>query len=714
MRRFFCIFMCLSTVSMALSLTITNGDFENQTDSLYSYDIAYWYDYGGPDVERTTGPFFLNHSSSINGTKVANMGSRANENPDGGNHAYVYQSIGMYDGYPLVVDVELDWGLASGKAQGMMGVGVQILESDGTFEPGEWDGAAHDIYGFIKTDQKPDNPVTLIGQGSVLRYAPKTTVFHESFQIDLSSATIGKELFLRFNNIHGGGTVLPLIQVDNITLSPAYVVNRLPADGAIYVATERTSSENDLVFYVVDDTIIEVDVLFGPVNDPNLSSEPVYKIVEGMPVTPGLNTVTLETELTEDLRWDTEYFWKVLAYESDGMGGRSLKYTGLITSFKTIQEGPFLFGVTPAVAGVWPGENAVFTVPSCVKTDTFQWYKEGNPNPLVEGVKYVGVDSDSLTVLNVQPADEGTYYCVGTEAATGLTAVTLSPGVLFIKELKAYYPFETTYTAAGNLYTPDIKGGKDMQLMGGASVVVSAADPNTLFGGYLALRNPRGVTHTQYAVIPDASVAHYPDITISFWVKPTLLDLDFERNARVFDFGQDAENYFYLTLLRNTNEAFCEMVLDGDGRDTTAVGDIGYGTKWIYVVFTIAEELDEEGDLTTMGKIYINGQYGGGDGLYHPSELSKPLNYIGKAINETDSPPNFNGLIDELKIFNYAKTPEQIAKEYMAVRTDVDFICDMDSYDLETWDFNGNCRVDLPDFVEIAEKWLQNYLVYFD
>jgi hypothetical protein len=131
-------------------------------------------------------------------------------------------------------------------------------------------------------------------------------------------------------------------------------------------------------------------------------------------------------------------------------------------------------------------------------------------------------------------------------------------------------------------------------------------------------------------------------------------------------------------------------------------------------VFTIAEELDEEGDLTTMGKIYINGQYGGGDGLYHPSELSKPLNYIGKAINETDSPPNFNGLIDELKIFNYAKTPEQIAKEYMAVRTDVDFICDMDSYDLETWDFNGNCRVDLPDFVEIAEKWLQNYLVYFD
>ena len=134
----------------------------------------------------------------------------------------------------------------------------------------------------------------------------------------------------------------------------------------------------------------------------------------------------------------------------------------------------------------------------------------------------------------------------------------------------------------------------------------------------------------------------------------------------------------------------------------------------MYVVLTIEDGLDEEGDTTTFGKIYINGQYGGRDGLYQPSELPKPLNYIGKAINTTDTPPNFNGLIDEFKIYNYARTAEEIAQEYMDVMTNVEFICDMEDYDLADWDYDGNCQVDLLDLVEIAEKWLQNYLVYFD
>ena len=78
------------------------------------------------------------------------------------------------------------------------------------------------------------------------------------------------------------------------------------------------------------------------------------------------------------------------------------------------------------------------------------------------------------------------------------------------------------------------------------------------------------------------------------------------------------------------------------------------------------------------------------------------------------SPPNFNGQIDDFKIYNYAKTAEDIAREYMEVRTDVEFICNMDDYDLADWDYNGNCRVDLLDLVEVAEHWLLDYLVYFD
>ena len=191
---------------------------------------------------------------------------------------------------PPVVEIELDWGLAPGRSPGQMGVTVMILESDGTFVPGEWDGAAHEIYG------KPG--ITEIGRGSALRNAAASVVMHERFQIDLTGATVGRELFLRFNKFRAEGGVVPYVQVDNITISPASVVNQSPQDGAVYIPVWRTSPENDLVFNVVDKSIIAVDVLFGPENDPNLSSKPALKIVEGMPVTQGLNTVTLETELT--------------------------------------------------------------------------------------------------------------------------------------------------------------------------------------------------------------------------------------------------------------------------------------------------------------------------------------------------------------------------------------------------------------------------------
>jgi hypothetical protein len=704
MTRIFCILIGFCLASTALALSITNGDFENQYDLPYNTDILYWYDYGGPSIGVDQGPFFLGHTSaSIFGSKCVYMGKEANTNEDGGNHTYVYQSIGVYDGDPPVVDVELDWGLGPNKTAGPMGITVMILESDGTFVPNEWEGQSGEIYG------KPG--ITEIGRGTVVRTTAAGVVMHERFQIDLRSATLGRELFLRFNN-YKVGSLVPYVQVDNITLKRSSVVNQSPQNGAQYIPVWRADSGNDLVFEIVDPSIVAVDVLFG--TDPNLYASPSYKIVNKMPVVQGLNTVTLESELASDLQWETDYYWRVLGYESNGGGGYVLKYEGHSSSFKTIQEGPYLTGVVPSVAGVWPGENVVFTVPFSVSADTFQWYKEGNPNPLVNGTKYSGADSNSLTIFDVQRADEGVYYCIGREAATGLTARALSDGVLFIKELKSYYPFDTFYTDGGDLYTPDVISGKDAKLMGGAAVVVSPSDPNNLFGGYLALRNPRGVTHTQYAEIPDSSVVNYPELTISCWVKPELLDLDYERNARLFDFGSDSQNYFYLTLLRNSNEAYCEMMRDGSGRDTIATGDIGYGTKWLYVVLTIGDGIGADGEPATLGKIYINGRYGGQDGLYHPNEITKTLNYIGKAINTTDNPPNFNGLIDELKIYNYAKTTEEIAREYMAVRADVESICDMENYDLADWDFNSNCRIDLPDLAEIAEKWLDNYLVYFN
>ena len=654
MRRIICILMCLCMVSMASALSITNGTFESGHASIW-WDIQDWFDYGDDTLEapsgynQTTGgymqgPFqYIGASAalSIEGQGSAFCGERVREQEDGGNHAYIYQSIGIYDGSEPAIDIEIDWTVpdVSYASPGEYGVTMMVLGQapDGPFEPNEWDGAAHDIYGFVRDVDDPEdtNPITEIGRGTTgLRYVEKGAApMHDRFQIDLSDVPIGDELFLRINAYKGdlqdndllNPSEKPWVMMDNVALSIAYVLNQSPEDGALYVATELDSPENDLVFDITDPAIIAVDVLFGPENDPNLSTNPAYKIVDSMAVTQGQYTIDLEA-LAGDLAYNTTYTWKVLAYKA---GDVTPSYTGLATSFTTIQYGPLLTEVTPDIQGVWAGDDAVFSLGYYNKTDTFQWYKEGTPDVmLTNGAKYAGVDSNSLTILDCQTADEGLYYCVGTETATGATAASPS-GALAIKELRAYYPFDSQVGG----FTPDTIGGRNAQLMGGASLVANSLPG---FGNCLSLVNPRNLAnpgspvHTQYAQIADNDVALHKEITISCWVKPTLLDTDYERWARIFDFGTDNDDFFYLTLLHGTNNARCEMFFtdeddevnqqDLDGRSS----EIGYGTQWLYVVLTI--------DQNRTGKIYINGRHVGEGGLFYPSDVDVTYSYIGKAV----------------------------------------------------------------------------------
>ena len=99
------------------------------------------------------------------------------------------------------------------------------------------------------------------------------------------------------------------------------------------------------------------------------------------------------------------------------------------------------------------------------------------------------------------------------------------------------------------------------------------------------------------------------------------------------------------------------------------------------------------------GRIYLNGECGTesespqGLNVQSPMEFTKTYNYIGKSL--WADVPYLNARIDELKIYNYALTKQEIAEEYNIV-TGVESICDLEIYDLYDWDFNRNCRVDLP------------------
>lgn len=692
MRRIICILICVGTAAMASALSITNGDFEALG---VREDVPYWFDYNmGTGAAGT----YLRLLNSPNGTQYMGF---ADDN------SWAYQSIGFNTGGLPALQIRYDIGRPTNAAEARdLVVTISIYESDGSFAGSDGPGSS-DIDGAegVKLIDSVRVSYPAVAPGQIIA---------DSVTLHYLNAAVG-ELFLRFENTGDNvDETEDAAIIDNVQIGELpSVVNPLPKDGTHYVAVERISPENDLIFTVADSAITKIDVLFA--SDPNLSA--ANKIVAGKSVAPGQYTITLENELPQDLAYSTDYFWKVLAYEPNGIE-LSLKYTSPVWSFTTRQKGPYLGAVDPSKRAVHPGEDAVFALEFYNNADAFQWYKVGS-GALTNGAKYAGVNTDTLTVRDAQLSDAGFYYCVGTETATGLTAQSLTNGELKIKQLMTYYPFETTYSAGGKIYTPDIISGKDMELKNGASL----SGNYSLVGNNLWLDNPKN----QYAQIADNTVAHYEDITISFWCYATTLvnTTDGDRWARIFDFGKDSTEYIFFTLLYRQDDprqngldvARCELrYFDSEGVSHNPELDVEHpdiaAGRWYYVAITI--EADEDGQGGT-GRIYFGGEHGTETetpqimNIPKMTEITKTLHYIGKNIGFTA--PYFNGRIDEFKIYNYARTKEEIAQEYYGITGD-ESVCDMENYDLYDWDYDRNCVVNLPDFAKIAARWLEDYRIY--
>ncbi|MEJ5258670.1 MAG: LamG-like jellyroll fold domain-containing protein [Anaerohalosphaeraceae bacterium] len=475
-----------------------------------------------------------------------------------------------------------------------------------------------------------------------------------------------------------------------IAMKPVQAVNNSPAHRATNVPVDLAAAENDLIFTILDSNVSAVDVYLGPENEPNLTAKPQYRIVQNLPVTPGQNTVDLVGELPHNLTYGTDYYWRVLCYEPNAVTGiPMLTSKGPVWKFSTAAQGPVISCVSPAKIGVFPGENVVFSVTG-ENVETYQWYKEGNPNPLVNGSKYSGVNTDTLTILNAQPADRGFYYCVGMK--TGYTNVVSVPsGELDFKELKHHFPFNLSDVVDGK--TRDVVGGVWAQLVGGASIGTNPSD--SIVGNYLRLENPGPTaSDTQYAEIL-SSIADYPEITISAWVRQDTRDI-----GCVWDFGQSQERYFTFTMGYKDDQAKVEY-RHAAQREYVAVFDRTY--DWQFVTITV--------DSTGMSKTYIDGQFKSSYNLQaNLTAISKPINYIGRRIYP--NLPKFDGLIDELKVYNYVRSTEQIARDYMEVRTNVPFVCNQEISDLGQTDYNRDCRTDLADLAIFLSRWVEDDRIY--
>ncbi len=153
---------------------------------------------------------------------------------------------------------------------------------------------------------------------------------------------------------------------------------------------------------------------------------------------------------------------------------------------------------------------------------------------------------------------------------------------------------------------------------------------------------------SSYLQFPTGFIRPLREFSISIWVKPAAL----EGWARAWDFGRGTDFNMFLTLSAEGNDRPCRFAIKAGGAEeqinTTQVLELG---KWSHLTITRSGN---------MGLMYLNGKEVGRNSnmTLFPADLGLTnQNYVGKSQWPD---PMFNGVVDELRIYSKALSPNEV------------------------------------------------------
>jgi len=118
-----------------------------------------------------------------------------------------------------------------------------------------------------------------------------------------------------------------------------------------------------------------------------------------------------------------------------------------------------------------------------------------------------------------------------------------------------------------------------------------------------------------------------------------------------------------------------------------------------------------------LARYHVNGNLMAIDGLYEQAidaavlpnvrsvQMPRSLAMGGRNIQEPGDIFDW-GLIDDVRVWNYPRSPEQIAQMYVA------FAGGTACFGPVEFDVNGDCKADMLDIKKTADTWLECTLVY--
>jgi hypothetical protein len=406
--------------------------------------------------------------------------------------------------------------------------------------------------------------------------------------------------------------------------------------------------------------------------DPN-ADKPEHKVVNH----------ALQTTYDDpcDLDYETPYYWRVNTYDPCDV----IRSPGAVWKFTTWPVAP-VFTTDAESTTVEAGSSAEFYVQT-PRSNTFQWYKEpatavndGDDGGDISVV--TDADSSTLTISNVEAADEDYYYCV----ATGTGSTESNHARLLTKRLMGYWKFTSPpsnalndETAAGNngtLVDPNVLNPPPGSPTLGPGINATAIN---LTGGEV------------YVDIPNQDYFnfHAQGFTVSAWVKTeqsgwgaivSKTDRKAPRTGWVLHHDGDSA---YMTLRGSSEVNFNGGLADNEWHMVAGTYDGDTGMLSLYVD---GEKQDEDGPSFTI------------------AETDMPLKIgieLGSDYPEGDSAIEFDGWIDDVQILSYPQDAYEIATAY------TDYVDASICVEPVEGDQNDDCVIGIAELIEGILDWLE-------
>ena len=400
---------------------------------------------------------------------------------------------------------------------------------------------------------------------------------------------------------------------------------------------------------------------------------------------------------------------------------------GTVWSFTTASAVPSVM-IDPDHTIADVSGNAALTIAATATGDNFRWYKvvgeqdspengETDDIELSDSGIYSGATTATLTITGLASngSEDGQFYAIAYNGVPGepLTVESTPSATAWVwfPRLVNYYTFESEDVTVvdGNSIAIDNISSYDMTMLSNdQGSDVPAIEPNVPAAlgipandTSLKLDNPRisepNNVDAQYAQVFNEWAGSYLDITISAWVYSN----GGSNWNRILDFGNDNANYMFICVNPGSVNGAVRFAVNVGGSEQSVTSPEGVlpDHEWTFVTATLTSD---------TGRLYINGELVATSTSLTNDPISygpTSQNWIGRS-QWGGGDGYFNGMIDELKIYNYGLKTVEIGKDYLADSQEA-YVCNFEADELP-YDYNGNCLVDLGDLAVFAVSWLES------